>query len=222
MPDYEFIDRNDHLSDDMYGSHIPMGSLGQFFRKDIADFSRTLRPYIFDDKGRTANIKTGELFKEKLTCGLSWRSTNKTIGHAKSLNLSQFSEIIKNSKYNFVNLQYGDTKSELNDLAQCYGSLVHNIEGIELFNDVDGLLSIIQACDLVITSSNSTAHLAGAIGKETLLLVPYSRGKIWYWHDVEGRSLWYPSIRIFRQKSYGDWAAPLNDISRYLQEKKYG
>jgi ADP-heptose:LPS heptosyltransferase len=87
------------------------------------------------------------------------------------------------------------------------------------FNDIDGVLSIISACDLIITTSNSTAHLAGALGKETLLLTPYSVGKFWYWQDIDGVSLWYPSVRVFPQTKQGDWVTPINSMKAYLEKR---
>ena len=71
--------------------------------------------------------------------------------------------------------------------------------------NLDGLAALIAACDVVVTVSNTTAHLAGALGVPTLLMLPYSRGSLWYWHEGRDDSPWYPSIRIVRQRSPGDW-----------------
>ena len=47
-------------------------------------------------------------------------------------------------------------------------------------------------------------------------MVPYEKGKIWYWHDGLKISLWYPTIQIFTQTKTGDWTKPLNDIKEKL------
>ena len=52
--------------------------------------------------------------------------------------------------------------------------------------------ALIQAVDIVITISNSTAHLAGALGKPTLLLLPSGKGQLWYWTEVDSHIPWYP------------------------------
>jgi len=64
-------------------------------------------------------------------------------------------------------------------------------------------LYLISKLDFVITTSNVTAHLAGAIGKKTYLLVPELAGRIWYWHNTE-TSLWYPNTKQFfyNQKNF--------------------
>jgi Spore coat polysaccharide biosynthesis protein, predicted glycosyltransferase len=91
-------------------------------------------------------------------------------------------------------------------------------KNIDLFEDIDSLASIIKSCDVVITSSNSTAHLAGALGVNTFLLIPKSRGKLWYWTAVEGKSYWYKSIKIFKQIKPNSWIEPLHDIANQLKK----
>ena len=89
----------------------------------------------------------------------------------------------------------------------------------DLYNDIDSLFSLIDACDFVITISNINAHIAGALGKKTFLLAPFSKGRIWYWHDGLRRSLWYPSVEIFSQTDAGDWSVPINEIKEKIVEE---
>lgn len=77
--------------------------------------------------------------------------------------------------------------------------------------------SIIQGLDLVITSCTSIAHLAGALGKEVWVIVPVL--PYYAWAAPNEKSVWYESVRLFRQKEYGNWDAPLNAIREALQEK---
>ena len=70
-------------------------------------------------------------------------------------------------------------------------------------DDLDGLAALIELCDLVVSTSNVTIHLAGALGKETWVLLPYV-AKFWWLLDRED-SVWYPSIRLFRQNLYNEW-----------------
>jgi ADP-heptose:LPS heptosyltransferase len=125
------------------------------------------------------------------------------------------------SNIKFVNLQYGDVANSLLQVKEELGREIINLDEIDLFNDVDGALSIIAACDIVVTSSNTTAHLAGALGKETLLLVPYSVGKFWYWHAIDGKSIWYPSVTVCEQQLQDDWSSPVNAVKQYL-ERRFG
>ena len=120
---------------------------------------------------------------------------------------------------NFVDLQYGDTRNQLSDLKSKHGIMLNKIDGIDNFNDIDGLASLIDACDFIVTISNVTAHIAGALGKKVFLIVPYSKGRCWYWHDGLKTSLWYASIQVFTQTETGDWSAPINQIKEKIVEE---
>jgi len=219
FPSCQFIDKTEVLPEDFYDEQIPIGSLGQFFRKELSDFKNIAYPYLIDDPVKTQHIKSLPQFSNQKTCGISWRSSNQKLGKDKSVSLLDLLPILSSNDMQFINLQYGDTAKEVADLAEEHGQSLYSVPEIDIFNDIDGVLSIISACDLVITTSNSTAHLAGALGKEALLLVPYSVGKFWYWHDIDGFSLWYPSVRVFQQKTQGDWATPIHEMKSYLEKK---
>ena len=94
----------------------------------------------------------------------------------------------------FVSLQYGSTKDEIEFIEKSIGKKIHMVDGLDLYNDIDGLVALIDRCDFVVTTSNVTAHLTGSIGKKGIVLLPFSKGKIWYWHSGIGQSLWYPSL----------------------------
>jgi hypothetical protein len=115
---------------------------------------------------------------------------------------------------------------------------LHNIEGVTLYSLqrdedlVDGLpfadlrdqmktfddtASIIAGLDLVITSCTSVAHLAAALGKETWIIVPVL--PYYAWAAAGDKSVWYDSVRLFRQEKYGEWDAPLNAVRTALEEK---
>lgn len=219
FPDYEFINKADSILEDLYEQHIPIGSLGGIFRNSLEDFQRARHPYIVDDAIRTQSIKSRPEFTNKVTCGISWGSINRKVGDDKSIPIQDLYPILKMNNIEFVNLQYGDVKDTLLKVKEEIDKKILHLDEIDLFEDVDGVLSIIAACDIVVTSSNSTAHLAGALGKETLLLVPYAIGQFWYWHAIDGKSVWYPSVRVFEQEQQGDWSAPVGAVKQYLESR---
>lgn len=216
---FELLDLN-AIDDALpFSVHLPLGSLPRHFRKSAASFAGAHHPYLAADPQRATALRTRLVRPGKLICGVSWSSNRKIHGPGKSIPLDKLLPPLSGLPLHFVNLQYGATETERQQLQQSHGIIVEGVDEIDNFNDMDGLAALIEACDLVLTTSNSTAHLAGALGKSTLLLLP--SGPFWYWSAQDGCSTWYPSVKLFRQTQPGSWAEPLDHIFQYLQEK-YG
>jgi hypothetical protein len=101
-------------------------------------------------------------------------------------------------------LAYGDGGLELRDLEPDDGDLADGASA------VDGL-------DLVITVDTSVAHLAGALNKECWILLSYAPDFRWLRDRPD--SVWYLSVRLFRQPSPGDWASVVEEARKALAER---
>ena len=87
-------------------------------------------------------------------------------------------------------------------------------------SDLEELLAILEACNLLITTSNATAHFAGALGKRTWLLYLADRPPFHYWaHDGSHRCLWYPSVEIVTGPQLTDWNALTGYAARKLEQE---
>lgn len=73
--------------------------------------------------------------------------------------------------------------------------------------DLSDTAGLIDCLDVVITVDTSIAHLSGALGRETWLLLPYSPD--WRWLLGRNDSPWYQSVHLFRQEVAGNWNGPL-------------
>src|SRR5207237_2877936 len=125
--------------------------------------------------------------------GISWKSVQPknraAMGARKSAPLDAFAALAARSDLRLVDLQYGDTRDE----RARFGGELARLDELAVFNDLDGLLAAIEACDVMVTTSSVTAHLAGALGKRTLLLFTGGLPPFPYWTLVGGaHSLWYP------------------------------
>lgn len=219
MPGFEFVDLAT-VSDALgFAEQLPLGSLPRLFRPDLASFARAHQPYLQADAGRSAELRLKIARGDRLVCGVSWSSKRQKLGACKSLDLAQMLTPLASSRLHFVDLQYGDTAAERQALQQAHGIEVQHVEEIDNFHDIDGLAALIQACDVVITTSNSTAHLAGALGKTTLLLLPSGKGQFWYWAEIDGHIPWYSSIQAFYQREAGNWQHPLQEIKAALETR---
>jgi len=215
-----FFSEQKEFNSNNYDAHMLTGSLGKQFRSHLNDFKFQPAKYLKPDEELTSKLRSK--FHKKIICGISWRSINKDFGIAKSLSLSDLSPILELDNIEFVDLQYGDTSEERADLLSKHNIKLTKIHEIDNFNDIDSLTSLINACDFVITSSNLTAHLAGAIGKKTFLITPKSFGKIWYWQSNSDHALWYPSVIIHSQKEDNNWQDPIRLIKLTIMKEYYG
>ncbi|MGE3142248.1 MAG: glycosyltransferase family 9 protein, partial [Hyphomonadaceae bacterium] len=67
--------------------------------------------------------------------------------------------------------------------------------------------ALIESLDLVVSIDTSVAHLAGALDKPVLLLLPMTAE--WRWLREREDTPWYPKTRLLRQQRFGDWSAPI-------------
>ena len=117
-----------------------------------------------------------------------------------------------------MSLQKGDGADQLNSVPE--GMPIESF-GDELDPGTDAFLdtaAIMENLDLIITADTSVAHLAGALGRPTwvaLKLVPD-----WRWGLEGDVTPWYPSMRLFRQKSIDDWKPVFAQMERELSARQ--
>jgi tetratricopeptide (TPR) repeat protein len=218
FPDVPMMSAEAAMPDGLFDSQIPMGSLGGILRTDKKAFETQPECYLKADEIIVAKLKAKINPGGRKICGISWVSKNNKVGELKSATLNDLTSLLRMEGYVFVDLQYGDTSKERHDLEIATGIKIHKLEEIDSYNDLDGFAALVGACDLIISVSNTTVHFAGALGKPVFMMVPYSAGKLWYWHDGQAQSIWYPSVRIFRQQAMGDWAGPIEAIRQELMK----
>ncbi|OYY59115.1 MAG: hypothetical protein B7Y05_07100 [Polynucleobacter sp. 24-46-87] len=219
FPNFQIIDKGEQFSEEFYDEQIPIGSLGQFLRPNIQSFNLPNSGYFPSlDKG-PVDANLAKYFGGRINCGISWKSNRAKLGQNKSISLNELAPILKMSSLNFINLQYGDVKNEILTVNSQLETSIQMVEELDLYEDIQCLQALIEACDIVITTSNTTAHLAGMSGKETLLFLPMGNSRFWYWHDIDGVSLWYPSIKVFKQVNPGDWSVPIEAVKAYLEKR---
>ena len=118
-----------------------------------------------------------------------------------------------------VNLQYGDVDKEIREFKKATGIEVLQCASVDNRDDLDGLAALIEMCDLVVSTSNVTIHLAVALGKKTWVLLPYSANFWWLINRTD--SIWYPSLKLYRQKKFGHWDGITLDLKQDLMNEFY-
>jgi hypothetical protein len=201
---------------------ISVGSLPQWFRRSRADFARQPAKLLSALSGRIAHYRERlAALGPGLKVALSWRSTRKDWWTLKkTAPLADFTPLLKLAGVHFVDVQYGDTAAERRAVEVATGVRLLRFEDVDYYNDLEELLAILEACDLVITTSNATAHFAGALGKRTWLLYLADRAPFHYWaHGGSHRCLWYPSVEIVTARQLTDWNALAGYAARKLEQE---
>jgi len=193
-------------------SHIALGSLGRYLRQSGDAFPSHPNDFLVADPARSAQLRK-RLDDGRRVIGLSWRSRNPKCENAKSATLCDFHAVLALPGCRFVDLQYGDTDAEREAVERELGVRVERLDDVDNTQDIDGLAALMAACDAVVTVSNTTAHLAGALGRPTRVLVPFGLGRMWCWLDEGEASPWYGSVRLQRQRRLHDWSGPVEAVA---------
>lgn len=210
-----FVDREVKIDQNIFDYHLPICSLGYFFRKDVNSFFH--KELKFNVAAKKFSHKS-----KKYRCALSWKSISKEIGEEKSIKLIDLQDILKINNIEFFDIQYTEEKEELNKLENDHGIKVNTIDGLDKKNDLYSLVQFIKECDFVITIANTTAHLAAASGKTTFLLLQKNKSNGWIWeNDYNGQNLWYPKIIKFYKENFYNWSEPIKKLNLHIKNNYF-
>jgi hypothetical protein len=162
--------------------------LGMTFRSQPSDFPP--KPgFLVPDPKRVTAARDRRPRSGRPLIG-AWASNNP----AKSLpTLGDWLPVLRGREASFVSLQYGDVNHDIEFLRR-QGIDIESVPGLDLWNDLDGQAAVIAACDAVLTISNTTAHLAGAVGTPTVVVL--RDAPILSWPRMRRRTAWYPAVRL--------------------------
>ncbi len=188
--------------DERYDLQIPAGSLPLYLRPSLAHFPQRANFLQADaaqvDAWRQRLCRYGDGPK----IGISWRAGGKPgERRRRTTELAQWQELLTLPGVQWVNLQYGECGNDLAEAQNRWGvNIIDPPEGDPL-TDIDGFAAKLTALDAVISVGNATAHLAGALGVKTWVMLP--RVPAWRWQISGDSSSWYSSVQLLRQTSEG-------------------
>ncbi|MGE0875857.1 MAG: tetratricopeptide repeat protein [Burkholderiales bacterium] len=200
------IVRFDVSARDRVHGYAAIGSLPRRYRRSLDAFPRHAG-YLRADVDALAQSRTrlAEL-GPGLKAGIAWRGGLASTGQAmRSLELADLVPLLGCPGMSWVSLQHDASDDEIAAFTRRSGIVLHRLEGVE--RDLDAAAAAISALDVVVTVCSSIAHLAGALGKRTLVLTP--RVPAWRYGFSGGGMPWYPAVRLLRQPAPGDWQAVL-------------
>ncbi len=138
--------------------------------------------------------------RERPSVGFVWSgSTSHKNDASRSIPLSKLAPLLKGAPVHCFSLQKELREADSETLAEL-PELVHLGSEIRDFADT---AAVISQLDLVISVDTAVAHLAGALGKPVIILLPYAADFRWMRDRTD--SPWYPTARLYRQQAFGDW-----------------
>lgn len=196
--DYK-LNNPDDISDHEYV--VSFSSLPLLLDTDLKNIPN--EPYLFADPYQFDN--------DKFKIGICWAGSAL---HSNDLNRSMPVKHLlplKKLPVQLYSLQKGDTKRAWGDLGD--GS---ELELIKLdLNDIRSTMGYIAGMDLIITVDTAVAHLAGAMGKPVYMMLSFCHDHRWL--KNKRRTLWYPSMKLFRQRKIGDWDGVVEKVIKELK-----
>ena len=169
----------------------------------------------------STSSKDNNIFSDskKFKVGLSWKAKGISVDK-RSISLIDLAKIFPKKRFEIINLQYGDIKSDMKKLEDTKKRKLIFFDNLNYTNDLDGLAALICNCDLIVTIGNAVAHLAGALGKNVWTLVPTDSH--WWWHYYNNKkNLWYPNLKIFKQKKRDNWDYVFKILSKEVRLKYF-
>jgi Flp pilus assembly protein TadD len=153
------------------------------------------------------------LWRERLgarrrpTIGLLWSGRRyPPVNYCRDMSLAALEPLI-GLDADFVGLQM-DLTDEERATVKAMPNLDCRLAG--QLGDFADTAALVAGLDLVISVDTAVAHLAGALGKPVWLLNRYA--SCWRWLQEGPSSLWYSSMRVFRQPSLGDWGSVVREV----------
>jgi len=150
--------------------------------------------------------------KNRLRVGISWSGRRDTwINQHKSVPFDLVLDMIqRNPQYQWVNLQVDVDEHQSRILAELgvsvYPGTIHSMADTA---------ALIACLDVVISVDSTVSHLSAALGQPTWIMLNQFAVD-WRWFVDRGDSPWYPTAKLFRQPSQGDWVSVLDRIQRFL------
>jgi hypothetical protein len=185
-----------------FDAHIEIMELGHALRIMPYDLPGAV-PYLF-----ARNVDNLTLSSAALRVGLVWSAGD--FAPHRSMQARSFSPLSMISNIQLYSFQRGPARVQARD-----------IPALDISTPaIDDLVAALRAVDVIICIDTFVAHLAGALGLPVWLLLHAECD--WRWMSELRRTVWYPTMRLFRQRTAGDWHSVIEDVAAELAKLAEG
>jgi tetratricopeptide (TPR) repeat protein len=195
--------------------HCPLMSLPRACKTNVANIPKNV-PYIKVSQVKVASWAQ-RLPPRRPLVGVCWAGRKSHHNDAnRSIALARFAPLFNTADVEFVSLQRDMGPDERARIGGCRNVLN---AGDHLQDFVDAA-ALISQLDLIVTVDTAVAHLAGALAKPLMLLLPFAAD--FRWLRVRADSPWYPSAILFRQPRFDDWESAIEKVRSHLSRLSSG
>lgn len=189
---------------------IPLMSLADAFGATLDTMPRNV-PYLRANDERVAKWRK-RIGTDGFRIGIAWQGNPKFgADRFRSIALKEFLPLASVPGIRLISLQWVGGTSQLQGIGD---KLRIETLGEEVVNNPDGfreVAAVMANLDLLITSDTGPAHLAGALGRP--IWVALNQRPDWRWMNEGTTTPWYPTMRLYRQQTMGDWPGVFNAIA---------
>lgn len=200
----------EHPPATQFDLYVPLPELPRIFETTPETIPVSV-PYLYADPAK-AHYWRHRLARKAFKVGIVWAGKPvHTEDRARSCHLRDFLTLSKIPGLALFGLQKGAAAGQAENLAQEI-AMTNLGSDLEDFTDT---AAVIENLDLIVSVDTAVLHLAGAMGKPVWAILPFSPD--WRWMLDRPDSPWYPTMRLFRQRSYGDWGDVFQRVSYELE-----
>lgn len=189
-----------------FDCHLPLMSLPRLFGTTLETIPASM-PYLQPPAGRLPFWQSVLPDTGRPRVGLCWAGKAYP-DPGRSIPAAMLAPLATGTAASFVSLQVGEGSAQ---------PAINLLDLTMLVQDFSDTAALLAQLDLVISIDTAVAHLAGALGVETWLLLPAAPD--WRWLLKRADSPWYPTMRLFRQQQPGNWAELLERVAMALQQR---
>lgn len=196
--------------------HAPMMSPPELLDLDLPDMPATV-PYLFAEPERVERWRAVARLDHGFKVGVVWQgkpTSRADIGRSYPLRCLERLAALPGVRLVALQKEHG-----LDQLGRLPPGMVVEQLGPDFDDGLDAFLdtaAVMASLDLVVTSDTAVAHLAGALGRPTWVVL--KRHADWRWLRDREDSPWYPTMRLFRQDAPGDWESVFAKVEAALRE----
>lgn len=211
FPDIEVINKSVHIPEEKYdyaGCEMCMlyyTGMNFYNIPDSKGYLKVPKEEI-DKKSELDILKT-----DKKKIGIFWQGNPTTLMN-RSIKLKLLEPLIDIYNTQLYSFQLTDVDFESAELKK----KLPIIDLAPYINNYTDTAAFLMNLDVLVTIDTSIAHLAGALGVKTILLLPYDSE--WRWFDEDEKTSWYDSVLLFRQKEPDNWQEVVSRVKCYLEE----